>query len=567
MDRNKKNIAIIILSIALVAFSFSNLIYSIGPRICIGCYQTPISLTIGTSSYPSDLDPVRSWDSTSNNVIEQVCEGLYQHNLSDPDLGIIPMLAADYGTWDITGTKFTVPLRRNVWFHDGTPFNAEAVKWNFERINWFINGTGTLSRTVGISPIHSLYEFPNGTTILHPTTPVIINSDYSVTINLRAPFAILDSLLCYVTAYMLSPTSTNKTTYIETATGDIVGTGPFVYDYIIADVLIRFHRWDRYWRTGSYFERISFYIIENATTRNNAMLGHTIDYLTGSISSLFPTFDADYTITHRSGIPSLSYYFLGMNNKKINKTWRQAISYAINYTHIIEELADGNAIRSNGPLAPNFPMYDPNIKAATRNLAKARQILVDAGITNLTANNDTTGPIADAWKAADFQSWEYWYNIGNDFREDLGVLLLDNLDQIGITVIDGGWSPDPFGDPFGYIDYDSLELFWLRWYPDYLSPHNMIVPLFSNQSSSNVAQYHNQSVEMWLDEVLSETNATKRAELYPKILHQIVEVDMPHAFGYHPYQHFVHSADLEGVPYNAMGSLYVYPMYRVPSEY
>ena len=165
------------------------------------------------------------------------------------------------------------------------------------------------------------------------------------------------------------------------------------------------------------------------------------------------------------------------------------------------------------------------------------------------------------------QTFNHGYNIGNDFREDLGVLLLDNLDQIGITVIDGGWSPDPFGDPFGYIDYDSLELFWLRWYPDYLSPHNMIVPLFSNQSSSNVAQYHNQSVEMWLDEVLSETNATKRAELYPKILHQIVEVDMPHAFGYHPYQHFVHSADLEGVPYNAMGSLYVYPMYRVPSEY
>jgi len=566
MERDRKTCAIIVLSIALLFSVIGIPLYLNDPDICVGCGQTQISLTIGTSSGPLDLDPVRSWDSASNDVIEQVCEGLYQHNLSDPDLGIIPMLAADYGTWDVSGKKFTVPLRRNVWFHDGTPFNAKAVKWNFERINWFINGTGTLPPSVEISQIHSLYEFPNGTTILHPTTPITINSDYSVTINLRAPFAILDSLLCYVTAYMLSPTSTNKTSYIETATGDIVGTGPFVYDHIIAELVIEFHRWDRYWRTGAYFESLRLNIMEDSTVRYNAIKGHTVDYLIGSQPVSFSTNYSDPTLTFRSDIGSLSYYYLGMNNKKINRTWRQAISYAINYTYIIEVLQQNTVYRSNGPLSPNFPMYDPNIKAATWNLAKARQILVDAGITNLTANNDTTGPIADAWKATDFQSWEYWYNIGNVFREDLGVLLMNNLDQIGINVLDGGWTPGDFlfGDPF---DYDSLELFWIGWGPDYLSPYNMIAPFFSNQSISNAAQYHNQSVEMWLDEVLSETNTTKRAELYSKILHQIVEVDMPHAFGYHPYQQSVHSADIKGVPYNALGSFYAYPMYRVPSEY
>ncbi|GAG57501.1 unnamed protein product, partial [marine sediment metagenome] len=145
--------------------------------------------------------------------------------------------------------------------------------------------------------------------------------------------------------------------------------------------------------------------------------------------------------------------------------WRQAISYAINYTCIIEELQRGTVYRSNGPLAPNFPMYDPNIKAATWNLAKARQILVDAGITTLTVNNDTTGPIADAWKAADLQSWNYSYNLGNVFREDLGVLLRYNLDLIGINVIDHGMSWANFtnrayGD-MGLSGYDSLELYWI----------------------------------------------------------------------------------------------------------
>ena len=134
-------------------------------------------------------------------------------------------------------------------------------------------------------------------------------------------------------------------------------------------------------------------------------------------------------------------------------------------------------------------MYDPNIKAATCDLARARQILVDGGITTLTANNDTTGPIADAWKAADFQSWNYSYNTDNWFRADLGVLLKHNLDQIGINVIDQGMSwTDYMSVAYGSMEprgYDSLELYWVGWGPDYLSPYNMIALLFSNQSASN----------------------------------------------------------------------------------
>ena len=561
----KKNIAILILAVALVASGIGNIFLAFGPEIII-TPEEKITFVFGTSSGPSDLDPVRSWDSASNDVIEQVCEGLYQYNLSDPGLGIIPILAADYGTWDSSATELTIPLRRDVYFHDGTPFNAEAVKWNFERINWFINASGTLPGAIGIAQIHSLYEFPNQTTILDPTTPVTINSEYSVTIHLRAPYAVFESLICYVTAYMQSPTSTPAQAYVETSDGDLVGTGPFVYDYYIADTEVKFHRWDRYWRTGAYFEEVTFAIIEDSTTRNNAMLGHTIDYLAGSESALFPTFDADVTITHRAGGRALSYYYLGMNNNYVNQTWRQAISYAINYTYIIDELQQGTVYRSNGPLAPPFPMYDPSIKVATWNLAKARQILVDAGITNLTANNDTTGPIADAWKAADLQSWNYSYPIWDDFREDLGVLLTYDLDLIGIDFIDQGMSYDEFTNrAYGYMEpggYDSLELFWIGLQPDYLSPYNMIFPLFSNRSDSNSVQYHNHTIELWLDEVLSETNATKRAELYSKILHQIVEVDMPYGFGYHPYVHYTHSKDLKGVPYNAMGRFYFYPMYR-----
>jgi len=565
----KKNIAILILAIALVASGVGNIIFMLPQPVVV---EDKITFVFGTGSGPSDLDPVRSWDSASNDVIEQVCEGLYQYDLADPDLAIKPMLAADFGTWDATGTKLTIPLRQGVFFHDGEKFNASSVKFIFERINWFINATGSLPASVGISQIHSLYEFPNGTTILHPTTPVIINSEYNVTLQLRAPYAVFEPLICYVTAYMLSPKSTPAQEYIDTASGDLVGTGPFVYEHYIADTEVKFTRWARYWQVASYFEEVTFAIIEDGTTRNNAMLGHTIDYLAGSLSSLFPTYDADPTITHRAGGRAMSYYYLGMNTKRINVTWRRAISAAINYTYIISELQDDTVYRSNGPLAPDFPGYDDTVKAEVWDLAKARSIVQSMGFAaGLTADNLTTGTNDAAWQALSLQTWNYSYNTDNQFRADLGVLLLENLNHIGIDVVDQGMSWSGFiYKAYGYEEpggYDSLMLYWIGWGPDYLSPFNMIAPLFSNKSESDSCQYYNEDVEKWLAEVLEETDPTARDVLYSKILTQIVEVDMPHAFGYHPYQHSVHSADIKGVNYNAMGAFYIYPMYREPTEY
>jgi ABC-type transport system substrate-binding protein len=571
MEMEKKNIAILILAIALVASGVGNIIFLLPTPVVP---EDKITFVFGTGSGPSDLDPVKSWDSASNDVIEQVCEGLYMYNLSDPDLAAVPRLASGPGSWDGTGKHFTVPLRRGVYFHDGEPFNAAAVNFTFNRVNWFINGTGELPGSVGISQIHSLYEFPNGTTILDPNEPVTIVNDYEVIINLRAPYAVFEKLICYVTAYMLSPKSTPAKEYIDTATGDLVGTGPFVYDHYIADTEVKFHRWDRYWRTGAYFEEVTFAIIEDSTTRNNAMLGQTIDYLSGSESSLFPTFDADPLITHRAGGRALSYYYLGMNTKRINQTWRQAISWAINYTYIIDELQDGTVYRSNGPLAPDFPGYNASIKAAVWDLAKSRSIVMGmhpVETSGLLADNDTTGANALAWKALSLKSWNYSYNTDNNFRTDLGVLLKDNLDFMGIDVIDQPMSwADFIYRAYGYMEpggYDSLMLYWIGWGPDYLEPFNMIAPLFSNKSASDSAQYFNQDVEDWLAEVLVETDAGARDILYSKIVRQLVEVDMPHAFGYHPYQHSVHASNLRNVAYNAMGNFYVYPIYRTPTEY
>ncbi|MFX0076183.1 MAG: ABC transporter substrate-binding protein, partial [Candidatus Hermodarchaeota archaeon] len=450
-----------------------------------------------------------------------------------------------------------------------TLFNASTVKWNFERIVWFMNGTGLLNQT--LSPLHLIWEFPNGTFILDPGNPVTINNEYSVTINLKAPFSVIEALLCHTSAYMLSPASTSKYDYIHPLYNQIVGTGPFVYNgyyynSYFAEIEVKLHRWDDYWRESAYFEDITFTVINDATIRNNAMLGHRIDYLIGSLSSLFPTFNADPTIILQTSIQGLSYHSLGMNNKIINKTWRQAISFALNYTYIIEELQNGRVFRSNGPIAPNFPMYDAAIQAAKYNLTKARELVVSMGYGDMTWNDAQ-------WKAVTFSSWNYTYLIGHDFREDFLIYLKDSLEQIGIEIIDLGigWLDFKYHQNFSPFDYlETVHLYWGGWgsyypggfYPDYLSPYNFVFKLFSNRSILNAFHYQSQDVEIWFDQVLKEVNAATRQGLYTNILHQIVEIDMPHAFGYHPYLNYVHSADIQGVPYNALKRLYIYPMRR-----
>jgi len=361
------------------------------------------ALIIGTSSGPYDLDPVNAWESASNNVIEQVAEGLFSYNYSDPDLPRINLLAESY--WWQNNVTLQIQLRKGVLFHDGTVFNAVAAKWNFDRINYLINATGTLEGfPVPVAQTESLWRLPNGKPIINNTATV---GNYNITITLNGVFSPFLDLLCYTNAYMLSPSSTPATDWIDLTTGDLVGTGPFTYDSFTPDIEVRFTRFDNYWRGPAYFETLIFVIIEDATARSNAMLFHEIDYVMRPLPSLYPTFDADPDITvkrftEETGRASLVYQYLGLNNNKINKTMRQAMAWAFPYDYMLEEMLEGYlAIRAYSPISPGYgAVYNESVNYPYYDLAHARQILLDAGVVSgLTANNETTGPVADAWKA------------------------------------------------------------------------------------------------------------------------------------------------------------------------
>jgi ABC-type transport system substrate-binding protein len=414
----------------------------------------------------------------------------------------VPILATGYH-WKADGVTLQVALRHGVMFHDGAVWNSTSAKWNFDRIMLLTNSSGDLPLTSPLAEAASLYFFNmtyNDDGILNGGTPIIKSvtavGEWNITIVLNAPFAPFLDLLCFEGSLMTSPKSTPADRFLN-LDEKLVGTGPYKFDSFTPNVDVRFSRNENYWRPAAGFQKMVFSIIQDPVTLNNAMLGGQLDLISGVIASLLPQYEADpnvfvWHITDDIGITGLSYYYLGFNNVLINQTMRGAISYAINYTYIIEQMSNNLVFRANSPIAPGYgDAYNASVKAAYYNLTIARQILLDnipyLGTLGLTANDDITGANSLAWQALDLGNYNYSYNTDNSFRSDLLVPLQNWCAQIGVHVIDNGGTWDDFLTKL-YVNHNQLGLYWVGWGPDYLDPFNMLDPLFNPASSSDSAQ-------------------------------------------------------------------------------
>ena len=553
----RKNILSSVLLIALIISGISNIV------LFINSISPPHSMDIpdfivGTLYGPYTLEPVDAWDSASNNVLEQVVETLFFYDLTDVDLPRINLLAHSY--WWENNTTLHIQLREGILFHDGTPFNAEAAKWNLDRLLYLTDCTGT--NTGEVAQTQFLWMFPNGTTPIMDTITAV--GEYNITITLNDPYGPFLNTLSYINAGMISPTAHagDETSFIDLTTGKPIGTGPFMYDSYLPNDGVFLSRWEGYWRNLANFGRIKFAIIPDSTDLNNAMLDKSVDFLMYEDRSFINSFENDLSITVKrftddTGKPCLVYFYLGFNNQKHNLTWRKAFSYAINYTHVIEELRQGNAIRANSPISPGFgEAFNESVTAANFNITKAREIMVSMGFgVGFTTEAQWTN-VAES--ATPFLDVLYTYIIGNAFREELFVGLHNWFKLIGINVIDDGktWI-ELITTPINYID-----LFPLGWGSDYLDPFNMLDPMFNPLSGSNAAQVNDTTLNAMMALALETTDDAARNDFYKDIQWYMSEVGYFHAYLYHTKIFYVHSADLYGVPYNAMGRFEAYGMRR-----
>jgi ABC-type transport system substrate-binding protein len=382
-----------------------------------------------------------------------------------------------------------------------------------------------------------------------------------------------------------------------------VGTGPYTYDYYITDTEVMFTKFEDYWATQApynledelMFDLMIYRVIDDRTALNYAMFTGDIDivfnYYSSFLTDLLPAYRTNPWITvYEADKPGLVYQYLNFNTKLINVTWRKAMSYAINYTYIIEVMLEGRAFRAYGAISPIYgagfnhwlrdaPGPDDN-GSAVYDLSVARDALLngmgaDSRLAGLVSSDD---PDDAAWEAVELNTFNYSYNTDNWFRYNLYIVLVDWFDDIGITLIDGGTDWGYFIlRAWGYVPggYDRLNMFFTmessypRWAhlptsknPEYLDPFNRLDPLFSNISVSNTCLINDPWVMGNLSLALQTIDDTVRNQIYRDIEWRLFAELYVHAPVNHNMITSVHGADLYDVCYNAMNRWWALPVKR-----
>ncbi|MFX1470447.1 MAG: ABC transporter substrate-binding protein, partial [Promethearchaeota archaeon] len=407
MKKNYIKIMCPILIILFILFVASSPVIIVPPRPSTG-----ITLSCGVKYLPFTFDPQDCGDSYSLDIINQVMETLFTYNYSDPTLPIIPLLATDFGMWDPSHTQYTIDLRGGITFHDGSSLDADDVVFTFKRQAWLYNFTGL---NLGYVPdIRELYTFPNGVPIINDV--VKVDND-TIRFELNDVYGPFMDLLCYTSSSILTDTYYNITGGIVELDGDIIGTGPFELEYYEEDVEVYCRAYKNYWRGRAQIDKLIYVGITDDVDRNTALAAGDIQFLKNPLPEVVDLFKVlpDINVID-TGNNSGVINFLGMNNVLINRTWREVISYAVDYDYLINEIRYGHAVRMKSPVGVSIKYYNGSFPVPTTNYTKARLIMQSMGF-GVGFNMSEDAEWIDAAVNAPFRTLNYSYDFGNNVRE------------------------------------------------------------------------------------------------------------------------------------------------------
>jgi peptide/nickel transport system substrate-binding protein len=190
---------------------------------------------------------------------------------------------------------------------------------------------------------------------------------------MNGEFAPAEGLLAYTASAIVGHESTPADEMLDLSEDLVIGTGPFKLTSYVPNSERRFARWERYWRTGAYFDQIVWVYYRDAVTANNAMLAGDIDYIGQGIASLKPDFVADPDITVTGNgvddfIQGSLYWYIAFNSEVINETWRRVIRSGFNYTYLNQEIDEGRTVKANSLVPPGFPAHNSSVTGGVYNI-------------------------------------------------------------------------------------------------------------------------------------------------------------------------------------------------------
>lgn len=362
------------------------------------------TLIVGLTAGVSVLDPYVTCGWLAKFVNYQMFESLVELDLTKPEAPtqIKGQLAE---SWDVSddGTVYTFYLHKGVAFHDGTPFDANAVKYNFER---FLNPEAPqYSETA-----NAYFGFIGFTSAIKSVDVV---DDYTVRITLNEPNYewIRMGMEDCPQLYMISPKAIAEY-------GDEglplhpVGTGPFKFVEREPGIKIVLERNDDYWGEKPKLDRIIFRELEDPATRVNALrAGEASMIQEPPWDEIEALKDEGFVITTNPNPPTLFYVTFNMKSPKMQDVRvRKAINMAINREGIVNEVLKGYGRPAYGMLNAGTYAHDPDYSNYTYDPDGAKKLLEEAGYSEdkpLTINYDVMkygyGELVEKWIQRDLK--------------------------------------------------------------------------------------------------------------------------------------------------------------------
>lgn len=371
-------------------------------------------LVISTSNFPSGLDPHVQvvWD------VLFILSGVYDTLVyQDTDGSFVPGLAT---SWEISedGTTYTFQLRDDVTFHDGTPFNAEAVKYNLDRI---------------VAPETKSQK---AATLLGPYESSEVVDDYTIQINLSEPYAYLLHGLSLNYVAMASPAALEE--WGEEYQLHQVGTGPFIFEeYVPQDHLTLVANPDYNWgpeifenQGPPHLEKVTWRFLPEPATRIPALEAGDVDLALNIPNSesnrVLNDPNLDMKVAYLTGQPL--FWFMNIEQSPTDDIRvRQAILHGTDRQTAINAVLRGFSPLAHGPLSAVTPEYNSEIEGMyPYDPEIAASLLEEAGWVDSDGDGirDKDGEPLTVQMV--LQGW--------GFTAPLGEVLQAQLRQIGVNV-------------------------------------------------------------------------------------------------------------------------------------
>ena len=409
---------------------------AIATLVATGHAFAQTTLRIGLAEDPDILDPTLARTFVGRIVFAGLCDKLFD---LDEKLAIVPQLATGY-QWSDDYKALTIKIRPGVTFHDGEKLDAAAVKFNIER--------------------HKTMAGSNRRGELGPVATVDVVDPLTVKLNLSTPFAPLVSMLTDRSGMMVSPKAAQ-------AAGAQFGakpvcSGPFKFVERIAQDRIVLERFPNYWNKGQiFFDRVVYQPIVDSTVRLANLKSGQLDFIERVGTSDIAGLKSDKRFKVQK-IVEIGYQGITINTGKSDRAQqnplgkdprvREAFELAIDREGVVQVAMDGEGVAGNQWVSPSNPNYVKSVPLPKRNVARAKQLLKEAGVPNpaFTLMTPTTSDAQKVAQVVQAMAREAGFEVKIQATEFASSLNLADKGDFDAYILAWSGRPDPDGNLYQF---------------------------------------------------------------------------------------------------------------------